>query len=772
MHDAYELALLLKSPVQIESIAAYDDNLLVGTKQGHLLMYSVSYHYGDPKPNVQLLRYHKSFSKKPVLQLAVVPEYQILVSLSDNAISVHDITVINFPVISVMSGTKGATLFTLDIKKQISMTGETTALVRMCVAVKRKLQLFYWKNNEFRNLQDDLNVSDVPRALAWCEETICVGLKGEYRLVKLDNKQKDLFPIEKHPEPLITKLSDSTFALGKDMQSIFMNTEGHPIQKYAVKWSEAPLGMSYDEPYLVGVLAECVEVRTVEPCLFIQSLPVEEPRFITRCRQGLVYIASPGQVYCLLAIPVARQIHVLLENKEFQLALKLTIQTLYAFDLFNNKQFHKSMKEFLKLGTDPYEVIRLFPELLPQQSVGQEGAEQREKLQDRDLENGLLALIEFLTEVRHKLMGDSKPENNEKNNVNHKSTQQLLQIIDTTLLKCYLQTNDALVAPLLRLNRCHLGETEKTLKKHHKFSELIILYQTKGLHRKALELLQKQADQPDSTLHGYERTLQYLQHIGWVLDANPEEGLKMFTEDIAEVEQLPRPKVLDYLLRTHKNLVIPYLEHVVHSWEDTNSIFHNALVHQYRENCQQLLGSLSSPTKQDEVKKIRHKLLQFLETSAHYTPETVLVYSQGSPGYDEVYILLIKMLINPPDSSSWLVMGPHSTVLPPPPMSDLEKALSLLEEHASKIHPLKALSVLPDHVPVLRIRHFLEVQELRMSYEAQSILMTEFNVCPVCKKRFGNQRNNIALYVTAVPVYPVIQVSKSYIAKKYHHSLH
>jgi len=70
------------------------------------------------------------------------------------------------------------------------------------------------------------------------------------------------------------------------------------------------------------------------------------------------------------------------------------------------------------------------------------------------------------------------------------------------------------VAPLLRLNHCHLGETEKTLKKHQKYSELIILYQTKGLHRKALELLQKQAEYPDSTLHGYERTLQYLQHLG------------------------------------------------------------------------------------------------------------------------------------------------------------------------------------------------------------------------------------------------------------------
>jgi hypothetical protein len=51
------------------------------------------------------------------------------------------------------------------------------------------------------------------------------------------------------------------------------------------------------------------------------------------------------------------------------------------------------------LFSDPYEVIRLFPELLPQQSRGHQEPEQHPRLQDRDLESGLLALIEFLTEV-------------------------------------------------------------------------------------------------------------------------------------------------------------------------------------------------------------------------------------------------------------------------------------------------------------------------------------------------------------------------------------
>lgn len=100
-----------------------------------------------------------------------------------------------------------------------------------------------------------------------------------------------------------------------------------------------------------------------------------------------------------------------------------------------------------------------------------------------------------------------------------KSRRQLLQIVDTTLLKCYLLTNDALVASLLRLrdNHCHLEESERALKRHHKYAELIILYQTRGLHRKALELLKKHSNSADefcSSLSHYERTIQYLQHLG------------------------------------------------------------------------------------------------------------------------------------------------------------------------------------------------------------------------------------------------------------------
>lgn len=76
------------------------------------------------------------------------------------------------------------------------------------------------------------------------------------------------------------------------------------------------------------------------------------------------------------------------------------------------------------------------------------------------------------------------------------------------------QTNDALVAPLLRRNFCNLEETERILKKHQKHAELIVLYKTKGLHEKALDLLQRQANCEDSSLWGVEPTIQYLQTLG------------------------------------------------------------------------------------------------------------------------------------------------------------------------------------------------------------------------------------------------------------------
>lgn len=58
-----------------------DENLLVGTKQGHLIMYSVTRKSTDQKYEVQLLRYNKNFYRRPIQQLFVIAPLNILIIL-------------------------------------------------------------------------------------------------------------------------------------------------------------------------------------------------------------------------------------------------------------------------------------------------------------------------------------------------------------------------------------------------------------------------------------------------------------------------------------------------------------------------------------------------------------------------------------------------------------------------------------------------------------------------------------------------------------------
>lgn len=64
---------------------------------------------------------------------------------------------------------------------------------------------------------------------------------------------------------------------------------------------------------------------------------------------------------------------------------------------------------------------------------------------------------------------------------------------------------------------------------------------------------------------------------------------QIFTEDLIEVENLPRDKVLHFLLEGFKELAIPYLEHIVYVWEDKSPEFHNVLIRLYLQRVQSLM---------------------------------------------------------------------------------------------------------------------------------------------------------------------------------------
>ncbi|KAG9466579.1 hypothetical protein GDO78_016380, partial [Eleutherodactylus coqui] len=542
---------------------------------------------------------------------------------------------------------------------QHTKAGEET--LKMCVAVRRKLQLYYWKDRSFHELQGDFSVPDVPKSMAWCENSICVGFKRDYYLIRVDGKGsiKELFPTGKQLEPLAVPLADGKVAVGQDDLTVVLNEEGTCTPKCALNWTDIPMAMEHQPPYIIAVLPRYVEVRTFEPRLLVQSIELQRPRFITSGGPNIVYVASNHFVWRLVPVSIATQIQQLLQDKQFELALQLArmkddansekrqqihhIQNLYAFNLFCQKRFDDSMQVFAKLGTDPTHVIGMYPDLLPSDYKKQlQYPNPVPLLSGAELEKANLALIDYLTQVRSQFIRNTlttmfaierahrvptrplppgAPPRPMIMKILHYRDRDILQkahekgemqyngakvFPDFSMEIQKKRTNVALVAPLLRLenNHCHVEESEHVLKKAHKYSELIILYEKKGLHEKALMVLVDQSKKANSPLKGHERTVQYLQRLGaekislifeycvWVLRDYPEDGLKIFTEDLPEVEILPRNLILAFLLENFKHLAAPYLEHIILIWEDQGPEFHNCLIKLYCEKVQALMQEI------------------------------------------------------------------------------------------------------------------------------------------------------------------------------------
>lgn len=85
----------------------------------------------------------------------------------------------------------------------------------------------------------------------------------------------------------------------------------------------------YDEPYLIASIGDKLYVQTIEsgensiPRQVISSTSKTMNMFT--CLNGLIYASSALDVWCLKAVPFAKQIKRLLEDKDFQLALKLAV---------------------------------------------------------------------------------------------------------------------------------------------------------------------------------------------------------------------------------------------------------------------------------------------------------------------------------------------------------------------------------------------------------------------------------------------------------------
>lgn len=77
---------------------------------------------------------------------------------------------------------------------------------------------------------------------------------------------------------------------------------------------------------------------------------------------------------------------------------------------------------------------------------------------------------------------------------------------------------------------------------------------------------------------------------------------------------LPRDKVLNFLRESFKEMAVPYLEHIIHVWEETGPEFHNVLILLYLEKVQTLMKEYLNSLPKG---KISNGLNDVLKTFVH-----------------------------------------------------------------------------------------------------------------------------------------------------------
>uniref|UniRef100_A0A914ZRK7 CNH domain-containing protein n=2 Tax=Parascaris univalens TaxID=6257 RepID=A0A914ZRK7_PARUN len=695
MFDAYtslEVASKLEKSVDISCLTSHHHSARVyaGSKAGHLLSLTES-KQGKRGYDLVMCR---SFEKKTVHELQVVARHGILLCLSDSQVSAHDTTE-PFTFKAAISDNKPITAFCSHVTKD-------DGLLYVAVAARRKILLYKWLLDDFTKMPLELTpayLNENAQCMSWCGPIISFSVQNDYHYMTIFPLTEEVVEVNKlfsigskAGEPLIVDIPDKELiAYCRDNFLFFQEYSGDAGSVPKVKFSCSPLQIVYDAPYLLALLTKGrIEIRSVQPTTHIQTIQINRAMYISAGLPGTVYAGSVSDVWLLDSRPQMKSnIERLVYEKHFELATQLAercedigdvgvveIKRKSAFNFFCQRRFDEWLEIHSQVNTDVMTVIAHFPQLLDvNYRVSLESLldEPPPRFAENDLRCGLNALARYLAAVRTehaKAVLDYMKEHGENgsNSEEVSNHRNVLQVVDTTLLKCYIEANESLIASLMRLpdNMCILADSERILMEHRKYYELYLLYERRSLHQKALTLLRERAHIPGTVLSGCGLTVQYLQKLGnanldiifsfasWVLHDDMDAGLSVFTCDEVEVRELDRERVLQFLTHECVAAVIPYLEHIIFEWGEKGPKFHDILGDHYIAKVKQLIKEYISSLKDDEnivragkedgeLGLCRRKLHRFLQSSTSYSPEKLLVQLRYDSMHEERAILFGRL---------------------------------------------------------------------------------------------------------------------------------
>ena len=414
------------------------DRLLVGLSTGSLRIYRVNELIDEtqayngtqptddrptPKPKnhaVDLLREQEKFSKYKIEQLAIVKEANILVSLSNNLVTTYDLQ--TYELQETLLKTKGASTFavTSNIVKDPN-TGVPSIVSTLAVAIKRRLLLWSWHDSELSSEILELALVTGIRTLTWMTGTrLVAGLASSYVLVDVETSEVTNIigpgsiggaPGQDGgrlggvgvasigymglggtaPKPLATRLGEGEYLLSKDINSFFVDVDGHSLGRRQVPWAVAPDAVGYSYPYFLSLHAirGTLEVRNPETLSLLQSIPlagasqlhVPQPNIsLAHAGKGFL-VLSDRCIWRMGALDYDSQIDALVRRGRLDEAISLIemledallkdkqgrlreIKMLKAQNLFDQRRYRDSLDLFTDVSAPPERVIRLFPPII------------------------------------------------------------------------------------------------------------------------------------------------------------------------------------------------------------------------------------------------------------------------------------------------------------------------------------------------------------------------------------------------------------------------
>ncbi|EAQ86736.1 hypothetical protein CHGG_07989 [Chaetomium globosum CBS 148.51] len=395
---------------------------------------------GQPPPvpkaakPTDLLREVEKFSTRAIEQLAIIKEANILVSLSNYAISIHDSQTFE-PIEAPLARTKNASTFAVTSNVvEDPDTGIPEIISRLAVSVKRRLLLWSWHESELSPDVAEIMLAESIRSITWANATkVVCGMNSGYVMVDVETGSvEDIVGPGAignaaggqgrfgavgaasmgymglggyMPKPLSAKLAEGELLLAKDINTLFIDDSGKALEKRQIPWQAAPEGIGYSYPYILALQPPAkgsLEVRNPDTLSLLQTISLPgaaslhfPPPTVSLAHAGKgFHVLSERVVWRMDATDYDSQIDELVKNGRLDEAISILgmledallknktatlreVKMQKAELLFRQKKYRDSMDLFNEDEVDapPERVLRLFPKII----AGELGVEEEKQ---------------------------------------------------------------------------------------------------------------------------------------------------------------------------------------------------------------------------------------------------------------------------------------------------------------------------------------------------------------------------------------------------------